>query len=87
VGHHGTARVLIEYTKSVRDKGLLLEPVDIKKDLYGFVYAPERNSRGLYDPFRTLLPTTSSVVSVVLGQELGSSYKSLGRSCHDFKPA
>jgi hypothetical protein len=21
------------------------------KDLYGFVYAPERNSRGLYDPF------------------------------------
>ena len=50
-GINGTARVLIEYTKSVRDKGLLLEPVDIKKDLYGFVYAPERNSRGLYDPF------------------------------------
>jgi hypothetical protein len=50
-GINGTARVLIEYTKSVRDKGLLLEPVDIKKDLYGFVYAPERNNRGLYDPF------------------------------------
>ena len=50
-GINGTARVLIEYTKSVRDKGLLLEPVDIKKDLYGFVYAPEQNSRGLYDPF------------------------------------
>jgi hypothetical protein len=50
-GINGTARVLIEYTKSVRDKDLLLEPVDIKKDLYGFVYAPERNSRGLYDPF------------------------------------
>jgi hypothetical protein len=50
-GINGTARVLIEYTKSVRDKGLLLEPVDIKKDLYGFVYAPERNSRGLYNPF------------------------------------
>src|SRR6476646_3973991 len=50
-GINGTARVLIEYTKSVRNKGLLLEPVDIKKDLYGFVYAPERNSRGLYDPF------------------------------------
>ena len=50
-GINGTARVLIEYTKAVRDKGLLLEPVDIKKDLYGFVYAPERNSRGLYDPF------------------------------------
>ena len=50
-GINGTARVLIEYTKAVRDKGLLLEPVDIKKDLYGFVYAPERNSRGLYNPF------------------------------------
>jgi len=50
-GINGTARVLIEYTKKVRNKGLLLEPVDIKKDLYGFVYAPKRNSRGLYDPF------------------------------------
>ena len=50
-GINGTARVLIEYTNAVRDKGLLLEPVDIKKDLYGFVYAPERNSCGLYDPF------------------------------------
>ena len=50
-GINGTARVLIEYTKKVRNKGLLLEAVDIKKDLYGYVYAPERNSRGLYDPF------------------------------------
>jgi hypothetical protein len=50
-GINGTARVLIEYTKKVRNKGLLLEPVDIKKDLYGFVYAPERNARGLYNPF------------------------------------
>jgi hypothetical protein len=50
-GINGTARVLIEYTKAVRDKGLILEPVDIKKDLYGFVYAPERNSHGLYNPF------------------------------------
>jgi hypothetical protein len=50
-GINGTARVLIEYTKKVRDKGLLLEPVDIKKDLYGFVYVRERNSRGLYNPF------------------------------------
>jgi hypothetical protein len=50
-GINGTARVLIEYTKKVRNKGLLLEPVDIKKDLYGFVYAPQRNSRGLYNPF------------------------------------
>ncbi len=50
-GINGTARVLIDYTKAVRNQGLLLEPVDIKKDLYGFVYARERNSRGLYDPF------------------------------------
>jgi hypothetical protein len=51
-GIDGTARVLIEYTKAVRDKGLILEPVDIKKDLYGFVYAPERHSWGSYNPFR-----------------------------------
>jgi len=50
-GINGTRRVLIEYTKAVRNKGLLLEPVDTKKDLYGFVYAPERNSRDLYNPF------------------------------------
>jgi hypothetical protein len=48
----GTARVLIEYTNAVRDRGLILEPVDIKKDLYGFVYAPKRNSCGVYNPFR-----------------------------------
>ena len=51
-GINGTARVLIEYTKAVRNRGLILEPVDIKKDLYGFVYAPDQNSRGLYNPFR-----------------------------------
>ncbi|HEX4200744.1 MAG TPA: hypothetical protein VHY59_04440, partial [Chthoniobacterales bacterium] len=50
-GINGTARVLIEYTKKVRNKGLILEPVNIKKDLFGFVYAPERDSRGLYNPF------------------------------------
>ena len=50
-GINGTARVLIEYTKAVRHKGQLLEPVDIKQDLYGYVYAPERKSRGLYNPF------------------------------------
>jgi len=51
-GIDGTARVLIEYTKAVRDRGLILEPVDIKKDLYGFVYAPEKHSCGVYNPFR-----------------------------------
>jgi hypothetical protein len=51
-GIDGTARVLIEYTNAVRDRGLILEPVDIKKDLYGFVYAPKRDSCGVYNPFR-----------------------------------
>jgi hypothetical protein len=50
-GINATARILIEYTKNDGNKILLLEPVDIKKDLYGFVYVPERNSPGLYDPF------------------------------------
>ena len=50
-GINGTERVLIEYTKKIKNKGLLLDPVNIKKDLYGFVYAPEWNSRGLYNPF------------------------------------
>jgi hypothetical protein len=50
-GINGTRRVLIEYTKAVRNKGLILDPVNIKKDLYGFVYAPERNGRVLYNPF------------------------------------
>jgi len=51
-GINGTARVLIEYTKTAKYKGLLLEPVDEKKDRYGFVYAPTRNGHGLYNPFR-----------------------------------
>jgi hypothetical protein len=50
-GINATARVLIEYAKNDSNKILFLEPVDIKKDLYGFVYAPERNSHFLYDPF------------------------------------
>jgi hypothetical protein len=50
-GINGTARVLIEYTKNDSNEILFLEPVDIKRDLYGFVYGPGRNSRGLYDPF------------------------------------
>ena len=50
-GINGTRRVLIEYTKRIQNMGLILDPVDIKKDLYGFVYAPERNNRGFYNPF------------------------------------
>jgi hypothetical protein len=50
-GINGTKRVLIEYTHVAWDKGVLLDPVNIKKDLHGFVYAPGRNSRGVYNPF------------------------------------
>jgi len=52
-GFNGTARVLIEYTEKAGNKGLLLEPVDVKRDRYGFVYAPTRNGRVPYDPVRT----------------------------------
>jgi len=52
-GFNGTARVLIEYTEKATNKHLLLEPVDIKKDRYGFVYAPTRNGDVPYNPLRT----------------------------------
>ena len=51
-GFNGTARVLIEYTKKARYKGLLLEPVDEKNDRYGFVYAPARNGPVPYNPVK-----------------------------------
>ncbi len=51
-GFNGTARVLIEYTEKASNKHLLLEPVDVKKDRYGFVYAPTRNSDVPYNPVR-----------------------------------
>ncbi|MGA8658944.1 MAG: hypothetical protein WB586_22665 [Chthoniobacterales bacterium] len=74
-GINGTARVLIEYTKRVRNKGLLLEPVDIKKDLYGFVYAPERNSVASIILSRTHLCTTSSPASSVRRLLIGAAAK------------
>jgi hypothetical protein len=49
-GLNGTRQALLEYTTT---EGLLLEPVDIKKDLIGFVYAPELTEKGVYDPFTT----------------------------------
>jgi hypothetical protein len=52
-GLNGTRQVLLQYTTSDKGKGLLLEPVDIKKDLIGFVYAPARTAKGVYDPFTT----------------------------------
>jgi hypothetical protein len=52
-GINGTARVLIEYKDRGTKMGLLLEPVDEKKDRYGFVYAPTKDSKDIYDPFKT----------------------------------
>ena len=51
-GFNGTARVLIEYTEKASNKGLLLEPVDVKNDRYGFVYAPTENGDVPYNPVR-----------------------------------
>jgi hypothetical protein len=51
-GFNGTARVLIEYTGRAHVKKLLLDPVDVKEDRYGFVYAPTRNGRVPYDPLK-----------------------------------
>jgi hypothetical protein len=51
-GFNGTARVLVEYTKKASDKGLLLDPVDIKKDRYGFEYSPTGNGPLPYAPLR-----------------------------------
>jgi hypothetical protein len=51
-GINGTSRVLLEYKETATIKGVLLEPVDEKKDRYGFVYAPTRKGR-YYDPFKT----------------------------------
>jgi len=45
-GFNGTARVLIEYTEKASYKGLLLEPVDVKKDRSVFVYAPTAGAGG-----------------------------------------
>ncbi len=53
-GLNGTRRVLIEYASVATMSGVLLEPVDPKKDLYGFVYAPDRSGRGVYNPFKGL---------------------------------
>jgi len=50
-GINGTARVLIEYTKAVRDKGPAPRAGRYQERSLRIVYAPERNSRGLYDPF------------------------------------
>jgi hypothetical protein len=55
-GLNGTKQVLREYTTKATNKQLLLQPVDIEKDVIGFVYAPDRTEQGVYDPF----PSTAS---------------------------
>ena len=49
-GFNGTARVLVEYSEKASNKGLLLEPVDVKKDRFVFVYAPTAGSPVPYNP-------------------------------------
>lgn len=49
-GFNGTVRVLIEYTDKAHFKGLLLDPVDVKKDRSVWVYAPTANGRVPYNP-------------------------------------
>jgi hypothetical protein len=55
-GFNGTARVLIEYTDKANFQKVLMDPVDVKKDRYGFVYAPELDGAVPYNP----LPAASA---------------------------
>ena len=52
-GLNGTKQVLREYISKATSKHLLLQPVDIEKDIIGFVYAPDRTAKEVYDPFKT----------------------------------
>src|SRR5437879_13859895 len=49
-GFNGTARVLIEYTEKASNKGLLLDPVDVKNDRCVFVYARPAGGGDQYNP-------------------------------------
>jgi len=51
-GLNGTARVLIEYKARATKQGLLLDPVDVKNDRYGFVYASSLTAQDIYNPFK-----------------------------------
>lgn len=50
-GINGTARVLNEYSENADLRNLLLEPVDARKDRFGFVYVPGLDARKPYNPF------------------------------------
>lgn len=51
-GFDGTGQVLKEYRDKSVAKGYLLEPVDVKNDRYGFVYAPAPDGRRIYNPLK-----------------------------------
>jgi hypothetical protein len=53
-GFNGTARVLIEYSNKARYKGLLIDPVNEKKDRTVFVYAPARDGKVPYNPAKNV---------------------------------
>jgi hypothetical protein len=63
-GFNGTARVPKEYTDKASNKHLLLEPVDMKKDRYGFVYAPTRNGEVPYNPRSLIANNAESEISL-----------------------
>src|SRR5205807_8540394 len=52
-GFNGTARVLTEYTEKASNKGLLLNPVDVKNDRFVFVYAPTAGGAIPYNPAKS----------------------------------
>ena len=52
-GFNGTARVLIEYTEKASNKGLLLDPVDVKEARFVFVYAPAAGGPVPYNPAKS----------------------------------
>jgi hypothetical protein len=52
-GFNGTARVLIEYSEKASNKGLLLDPVDVKNDRFVFVYAPTAGGPVSYNPAKS----------------------------------
>ena len=52
-GVNGTTRVLMEYTDKASLRGMILEPIDVKADRFGFVYAPSKDLGRVYNPFPT----------------------------------
>jgi hypothetical protein len=52
-GLNGTKRVLLEYKKRATRDRVLLEPINEKRDVYGFIYRSATGGQsGLYNPFK-----------------------------------